>query len=177
MTSQLDLNERVKKVRLAIFDVDGVLTDGGLFRTDDGQETKRFNSRDGLGLRLLQNSGVQLAIITGRTSRVVEHRAQELGINHLYQGCKQKAPAFLEICDKLMISPAETAYMGDDLIDLPILIRCGLALTVADAHPEVVSRAHWVSQFGGGKGAAREACELIMKQQGNWQEALDGYLA
>ena len=177
MTSQLDLNERVKKIRLAIFDVDGVLTDAGLFRTDDGQEIKRFNSRDGLGLRLLQNSGVQLAIITGRNSRVVEHRAAELGISHLYQGCKQKAPAFLEICDKLSVSAEEAAYMGDDLIDLPILTRCGLALAVADGHPEVVSRAHWVSQFGGGKGAAREACELIMKQQGTWQAALDGYLA
>ena len=177
MTSQLDLNHRIQNVRLAIFDVDGVLTDGGLFRTDDGQEIKRFHSRDGLGLRLLQNSGVQLAIITGRTSHVVEHRAKELGITHLYQGCKQKVPAFLEICKQLSVTPEQTAYMGDDLIDLPVMIRCGLALTVAEAHPEVVKRAHWVSQYKGGNGAAREACELIMKQQGSWQEVLEGYLA
>ncbi len=177
MTSQQELNERAKKIRLAIFDVDGVLTDGGLFRTDDGQELKRFNSRDGLGLRMLQDSGVELAIITGRTSQVVEHRAGELGIKHVYQGRKQKVPAFQELCGQLSVSPEEVAYMGDDLIDLPVLIRCGLALTVAEGHPEVVQRCHWVSQFHGGNGAAREACELIMKQQETWQTVLDGYLA
>ncbi|HBR95962.1 MAG TPA: 3-deoxy-manno-octulosonate-8-phosphatase KdsC [Gammaproteobacteria bacterium] len=177
MTSQQDLIARAKNIKLIVFDVDGVLTDGGLYRSDDGQETKRFNARDGLGMRLLQRTGITLAIITGRSSQVVEHRARELGIEHVYQGQKAKETAFADLCERLNLQPSDAAYMGDDLIDLPVLTRAGLALAVADAHPEVLSRCHWASQHTGGRGAAREACELIMKHQGTWESTLAGYLA
>ncbi len=177
MSDQHNLIERVKKIQLLILDVDGVLTDGGLYRSDDGQEAKRFNSRDGLGIRLLKSSGIQTAIITGRTSQVVKHRATELDIEHVYQGKTEKAKTFEELCKKLQLAFDEVAYMGDDIIDLPVMIRSGLALTVANAHPLVIERSHWISQYNGGHGAVREACELIMQLQNNWQAVIDKYLA
>ncbi len=177
MANQQDLIERTKKIRVMVFDVDGVLTDGGLYRSDDGLEIKRFHSRDGLGIRLLQNSGVETAIITGRTSEVVRLRAEELGIEHVYQGRKNKVPALEALAEKLSIGLDNFAYMGDDLVDLPVLTRVGLALTVAQAHHEVIKRAHWVSRFSGGNGAAREACELIMQYQCTWDEAMSGFLS
>ncbi|MCB1757633.1 MAG: 3-deoxy-manno-octulosonate-8-phosphatase KdsC [Gammaproteobacteria bacterium] len=176
MSNQQDLIKRAEKIRLVIFDVDGVLTDGGLYRGDDGQETKRFHSRDGLGMSLLRDSGVDIAFITGRTSNVVEHRAAELKIQHVYQGKREKLPAFEALCEELGIRHDEVAYMGDDLIDLSVLVRVGLALTVSDAHPEVIKRAHWVSHYPGGKGAAREACEMILQYQGRWDAILAKYL-
>ena len=176
MTVSKELISKIKKIRLLIFDVDGVLTNSGLYRLDDGQEGKRFSSRDGLGIRLLQSTGVKIGIITGRTSKVVEHRCRELQIEHVYQGKTEKAATFIGLCEELALSHDEAAYMGDDIIDLPVLTRAGLALTVADAHPDVASRCHWASQAKGGYGAAREACELIMKHQGTWEEVLYRYL-
>ncbi len=176
MSESQDLIDRIKHIRLLIFDVDGVLTDSGLYRYDDGQESKRFNSRDGLGIRLLKSTGIKTGIITGRTSAVVEHRASELEIDHVYQGKAQKAETFLSLCEKLNLPHHQVAYMGDDIIDLPVMIRVGLSLTVAGAHPEVAKRAHWVSQFTGGQGAAREACELIMHHQNSWEAVLARYL-
>jgi len=176
MTVSDNLIQQIKKIRLFIFDVDGVLTDSGLYRADDGQESKRFSSKDGLGIRLLQSTGVEIGIITGRTSKVVEHRCKELQIKHVYQGKTEKAATFVELCENLNLDHSEVAYMGDDIIDLPVLTRAGLALTVADAHPEVAARSHWASQYDGGRGAAREACELIMKHQGTWEEVLGRYL-
>lgn len=175
ITSQ-ELQQRAEKIRLIIFDVDGVLTDGGLYRLDDGQEMKRFHSRDGLGMRLLKEGGLDTAIITGRTSKVVSHRAGELGVKWVYQGKKHKLPAFLELCETASLTPDQVAYMGDDLIDLPVLMRAGLALAPGNAHPEVLQRAHWKSSAMPGNGAAREASEMLLKAIGKWDEVLAGYL-
>lgn len=162
--------------RLLIFDVDGVLTDGSLFLGDDGQEYKAFNSLDGHGIKMLKNSGVEVAIITGRTSKVVIHRAKNLGINHLYQGVHDKLEAFHHLTTLLGVRIEQCAFMGDDVVDLPAMRRCGLALTVPQA-PELVKRhAHYISQREGGRGAAREVCELIMQAQGTLEAQLSIYL-
>ena len=167
---------KAKLVRLAIFDVDGVLTDGSLYLTDGGEEIKAFNSRDGHGMKMLRESGVELAIITGRTSRSVELRAKNLGVELLFQGVSDKAQAFSELLAARRLDTAATAYMGDDVVDLPILCRCGLALTVPDAPLAVKQRADYVTRAGGGRGAAREVCELIMHAQGTLERQLALYL-
>jgi 3-deoxy-D-manno-octulosonate 8-phosphate phosphatase (KDO 8-P phosphatase) len=167
---------KAKAVRLAIFDVDGVLTDGGLHYTDSGEETKVFDVRDGLGMKMLQASGVQLAIITSRKSRCVERRARELGIEHLYQGVENKVEAFTALAFDLGLEPIACAYMGDDWVDLPVLIRCGLALSVPGAPAAVRERVHYVTRAGGGRGAVREACELIMQAQNTFETRLAEFL-
>lgn len=167
---------RAKRIRLAIFDVDGVLTDGTLYLTDGGEEIKAFNSLDGHGMKMLRESGVELAIITGRTSRSVELRAKNLGIELLYQGAADKAKAFAELIKTRAVDPAATAYMGDDVVDLPVMVRCGLALTVPNAPLLVRQHAHYVTRAAGGHGAAREACELIMHARGTLTATLEAYL-
>ncbi|WP_455216741.1 3-deoxy-manno-octulosonate-8-phosphatase KdsC [Kaarinaea lacus] len=171
-----DILEKAAQIKLVIFDVDGVLTTGALFYGDDGQEYKAFHSRDGHGMKMLQNSGVEIGIITGRTSKVVEHRMQNLGVQHVYQGKLEKLPAFEELTRKLGINPGEVAYVGDDVVDLPILTRVGLAIAVADAHDLVKQHAHWTTPSGGGQGAARDVCELIMEARGTLQTELKRYL-
>jgi len=171
-----DIYTRARRVRLAIFDVDGVLTDGTLYVTDAGEEIKAFNSLDGHGLKMLRESGVALAIITGRTSRCVELRARNLGIELLYQGVADKRRAYAELLAARGLEPASTCYMGDDVVDLPVMTRCGLALTVPDAPLVVRERAHYVSQACGGRGAAREVCELIMHAQGTLGRQIAAYL-
>ncbi|MBX2882134.1 MAG: 3-deoxy-manno-octulosonate-8-phosphatase KdsC [Granulosicoccus sp.] len=167
------MQDKARQIKLLVMDVDGVMTDGALTLGDDGQEYKRFHARDGLGLRYLRESGVNLAIITGRTSQVVAKRADELKVVRLYQGRHEKLPAYLEMCKDLNLSPSQTAYMGDDIIDIPILLRCGLAISVADGHDFVRPHAHWVTNKTGGNGAVREACELIMHSQGTLQSIYD----
>jgi len=167
--------KKAAQIKLVIFDVDGVLTDSSLFIGDDGQEYKAFNSKDGLGMKLLQQSGIPIGIITARRSNVVKIRMQSLGIEHLYQGQQEKLPAFEKLLGKLSLDAAEVAYVGDDLIDLPIMIRCGFAIAVADAHSRVIEQAHWVTENGGGRGAAREVCELIMAGQGTLDSAIQKY--
>ncbi len=159
-----------------IFDVDGVLTDGSLYLTDNGEEIKAFNSRDGHGMKMLSASGVELAIITGRTSRCVELRAKNLGIELVYQGVHDKARAYAELVAARGLTPAATAYMGDDVVDLPVLMRCGLALSVPDAPPLVKQHADYITRAYGGHGAAREVCELIMHAQGTLARQLEPYL-
>jgi len=190
-----ELQRRLANTMAMVFDVDGVLTDGGLILGDGGEQHKRFHVRDGHGIKLLQNSGVVVAIITGRTSGVVAHRCAELGIEHVYQGCRDKWQVFQTLADKLSLTSEQFAYMGDDVIDLPVMSRVGLAMTVADAHPFVrlMSRvglamtvadahpfvrqhAHWVSQYNGGYGAAREACEAVMQARGTLDAILQSYL-
>jgi 3-deoxy-D-manno-octulosonate 8-phosphate phosphatase (KDO 8-P phosphatase) len=171
-----DILERAARIRLLIFDVDGVLTDGSLFVGDDGQEYKAFHSRDGHGIKMLQQYGVEIAIITGRTSRVVEHRMANLGIRHVFQGRLEKLPAFEELTQQLSVDPDDTAYVGDDVVDLPIMRRVGLAIAVQDAHPLVKQHAHWQTPSGGGRGAARDVCELLLEAQGNLQRAMERYL-
>ncbi len=168
--------DKAKRIRLAIFDVDGVLTDGSLYLTDGGEETKAFNSRDGHGMKMLRESGVELAIITGRTSRCVELRAKNLGVGLVFQGVSDKARVFAELLAARGLDAASTAYMGDDVVDLPVLRRCGLALTVPAAPLAVKQWAHYVTREQGGRGAAREACELIMHAQGTLERQIQIYL-
>ncbi|APZ43932.1 KdsC family phosphatase [Acidihalobacter ferrooxydans] len=171
------LHERLCAIRMVIFDIDGVLTDGSLYLGDDGQEYKAFNSRDGLGMRMLADSGVQLAILTGRRSRVVERRAADLGIEHVIQGRREKLPAFEELLAATGLAPATVAYMGDDVVDLPVMRRVGLSVAVADAVSTVREHAHLTTALGGGHGAARELCERIMLAQGSLERQLAPYLA
>jgi len=171
-----DILEKASQIRLVIFDVDGVLTDGSLFFGDDGQEYKAFNSRDGHGMKMLQESGVPIAIITGRSSKVVEYRVENLGIEYVYQGQHDKLPAFEELIAQLELDPEQVAYVGDDVVDLPIMRRVGLAIAVQDAHRLVKQHAHWQTPANGGRGAAREVCELIMEAQGNLGPMMEKYL-
>ena len=168
-----DILEKAKKIKLVVFDVDGVLTDGRIIIDDNGQEYKAFNSRDGHGMKLLQYTGVEIAIITGRTSKTVEHRMNGLGINHVYQGKRVKLPVFEQLIDKLGLSPEQCAYVGDDWVDLSIMTRVGLAVAVQDADAVVKKHAHWITPSNGGHGAAREVCELIMEGQGNLQDQIE----
>jgi 3-deoxy-D-manno-octulosonate 8-phosphate phosphatase (KDO 8-P phosphatase) len=173
----LEILQRAEQIRLVVFDVDGVLTDGTLFLGDDGQEYKAFNSRDGHGMALLRDSGVTLAVITGRRSEVVRIRMQSLGIDHVHQGCRDKLPVFVDLIAELGLDAAQAAYMGDDLMDLPVMRRVGLAVAVADAHPAVREHADWCTPSAGGRGAARDLCELILRAQGKWDGLLRAYLA
>lgn len=171
-----DVLEKAARVRLVVFDVDGVLTDGSLYLGDDGQEYKAFHSRDGHGMKMLQSTGVEIGVITGRTSEVVKHRMTSLGIHYVYQGRLDKLPAFQDLLDKLGIEAHQVAYVGDDVVDLPIIRRVGLAIAVADAHPLVARHAHWQTPHGGGRGAARDVCELVMEGHGVLDDTLAPYL-
>jgi 3-deoxy-D-manno-octulosonate 8-phosphate phosphatase (KDO 8-P phosphatase) len=173
MSAQMSLTERIQSIRLLALDVDGVLTDGGLYLSDSGEEFKRFNSLDGHGLKMLKATGVELAIITGRTSRCVELRAKNLGISHLFQGVENKWAAMQTLLDQLKHNPEDAAFMGDDVVDLPVMRRVGLGVTVPNAPQVVRDHAHYVSQREAGFGAVREVCEIIMSAQGT----LDGQLA
>ena len=170
-----DFLERAKKIKMVIFDVDGVLTDGSLFLGDGGEEYKAFNSRDGHGMRMLQDSGVKIGIITGRTSDVVRHRMESLGIEHVYQGKVHKVPAYEELIADLGLSPEQIAYVGDDVVDLGVMRKVGLAIAVQDAHPLVKQHAHWQTEKCGGRGAGRDVCELIMSAQGTLESELAKY--
>ena len=171
-----DIQNKAAAIRLIVFDVDGVLTDGGLFIGDDGQEYKAFNSKDGHGMVMLQTSGVEIAIITGRTSEVVRIRMASLGIERIYQGKREKLPAYEELKQITGLTDEQIAYVGDDVVDLPVMTRVGFAVAVQDAHPLTKQHAHWVTPSGGGRGAAREVCELIMDAQGTLPAALQPYL-
>lgn len=175
MTAQLSL--RARDIRLALFDVDGVMTDGTLFIAQNGESYKPFNIHDGLGLKLLKSSGVATGIITGRQSAAVEARARELAIDHLIQGADNKLPAYEKLREKLGLKDAQISYMGDDLPDLPVLRRCGLAISPPEALQQVRDLAHFVTNAGAGKGAVREACQLIMQAQGTWEAAIGAFNA
>jgi len=157
-----EIYNRARNIRVAAFDVDGVLTDGALYYTDSGEELKAFDVRDGHGLKMLKDGGVMVGIITSRTSRCVEERARNLGIELLYQGVTDKLGAFRDLLGRCGVGADACAFMGDDLLDLPVLQRCGLAVTVAGAPAPVRREAHYVTRARGGRGAAREACELIL---------------
>lgn len=171
-----DLLERARKIKLIAFDVDGVMTDGTLFLADDGQEYKGFNSLDGHGLKMLKGTGVQLAIITGRSSRVVEHRARNLGIDIIHQGAHDKLVVYEALCRELNIACDATAYMGDDVVDLPVMRRAGLAITVPAAPDLVKAHSHYTTVREAGRGAVREACEFLMRAQDTLDAALAPYL-
>jgi 3-deoxy-D-manno-octulosonate 8-phosphate phosphatase (KDO 8-P phosphatase) len=170
-----DIIQRAKNIKLVIFDVDGVMTDGGLTIGDDGQEYKTFNTQDGLGMKLLKNSGVEMAIITGRTSKVVTQRAENTGVAHFYQGVDDKLVAFNDLIQKLNLKPEQTAFVGDDVVDMPPMLRCGLSITVPAAPASVQSRAHYITKKEGGHGAVREVCELIMQAQNTFDAQMAPY--
>ncbi|NIM27095.1 MAG: 3-deoxy-manno-octulosonate-8-phosphatase KdsC [Gammaproteobacteria bacterium] len=167
---------RAAKIKLLLFDVDGVLTDGRLLLGDNGVEYKAFHSRDGHGMKMLASTGVELAIITGRRSQLVSERMASLGITHVYQGHASKLPVFEKLVRDLELSESDTAYVGDDVVDLGIMARAGLAVAVANAHPLVLERAHWHTRAEGGGGAAREVCDLIMHAQGTLENIHREYL-
>ncbi len=167
---------RAQKIRLIAFDVDGVMTDGTLFLADDGQEYKGFNSLDGHGLKMLKSSGVQLAIITGRSSKLVAQRAQNLGIEIVHQGAHDKRVVYEAMCRELKLDCDATAYMGDDVVDLPVMRRAGLAISVPAAPELVKAHSHLITTREAGHGAVREACEFLMRAQGTLDAALAPYL-
>lgn len=170
-----DAYSRARRIRLAVFDVDGVLTDGRLYYSDSGAEIKAFDVRDGHGLKMLEASGVRLAIITSRSSRAVELRAQNLGIQRLFQGVADKLAAFEALLAREGLEMTEASYMGDDLVDLAVLMRCGLAVAVPEAAQAVLDQAHYVTRAPGGGGAVREFCEMVMRAQGTFDSQLDRY--
>ncbi len=168
---------RARRIRLAIFDVDGVLTDGTIYLSERGEEMKAFNILDGLGLKMLSASGIVTALLSGRKSKMVALRAKEIGISHLLQGAGDKLETYQRLLRKLDIAEEETSFMGDDLPDLPLLRRCGLAFSVPNA-PEIVrSHVHYITTTPGGQGAAREACEFLMRARGTLENQLRTYLA
>ena len=173
--SQLFL-KRAAAVRLVVLDVDGVLTDGGLYLDDDNRQSKRFFVRDGLGIRLLIDAGIAVGLITGRRSKVVEHRAAELNLSFFHQGVDDKGPQLDAELKARGLEAAACAYMGDDLIDLGVLSRVGLATAPADAVQEVRDRVHWVAPHGGGHGAVRALAEGILSAQGRWAESVERFL-
>jgi 3-deoxy-D-manno-octulosonate 8-phosphate phosphatase (KDO 8-P phosphatase) len=165
------------EVKMLLLDVDGVLTDGAISYTGAELETKTFNVKDGLGIRMLINSGIHVAIVTGRTSAALLRRSQELGIALVYEGVGDKAGLLDEILTATgLASSGEVAFIGDDLPDIPLLKKVGLPIAVADAHPEVRRAARIVTSAGGGRGAVREVCELILKARGLWHRATAAYL-
>ena len=172
---QPDLRTRCSAIDLLIVDVDGVLTDGGIIYSDDGAELKQFHVRDGSGLKIWQFVGKRAALITGRQSKVVAVRAAELGIDPVIQGAADKLPAYGEVLRAGGWRPEQVCYVGDDVPDLPVLRHCGLAVAVADACPEVIADAHYVTRARGGRGAVREVIELVLRCQGPWQTIVERF--
>ena len=163
-------------IKLLLLDVDGVLTDGTITYTHEGTEIKSFHTRDGLGIRLLQEAGVEVGIITARTSEAVKRRADDLKLAHVYQGCRNKIEAYEELLAKINLRDAEVAYMGDDWLDLPLLTRVGFSASVADAVHEARQVVDYVTSQSGGRGAVREVCDLIIAAKGKQEELLARYL-
>lgn len=163
--------QKASKIKLLICDVDGVMSDGLIYMGNNGEEYKAFNVRDGYGIRCLLTSNIDVAIITGRKAKLLEDRAKTLGITYLYQGQSDKLLAYHELLDTLKLTKEETAYIGDDLIDWPVMAKVGLSVAVADAHPLLLPKADYVTRIGGGKGAVRELCDLILLSQNKLEEA------
>ncbi|MGM9540372.1 KdsC family phosphatase [Anaerovibrio sp.] len=175
MEYRADALARAARVRLVVMDVDGTLTDGRIYIGPDGEAMKEFSVKDGMGLSMLHKAGVETAIITGRQSKIVERRAAELNISRVWQGCKDKREAWQRIKDEMQLTDREIAYIGDDLNDLPLLMKAGLACCTADAQPEVKYVSHLISACNGGNGAVRDIVEFILKTQGKWQALVDAF--
>lgn len=169
------MEDRLRAIKLVIMDVDGVLTDGSIILDDGGRELKFFNVKDGHGIVLLHRVGIKTALITGRHSPVVERRAMELKVPLVFQGVKNKLRVYRELREKEGLKDEEIAYIGDDLVDIPILSRVGVAVAVADAHPLVKDAAHIVTEQAGGKGAVREFIEILLQAQEKWADATESY--
>lgn len=173
--SEKELLEIAKNIKFLILDVDGVLTDGSIILDNEGNEFKSFHVRDGHGIKMLIRAGIKIAMITGRHSKVVERRARELGITDIFQKCHDKRVAYGQLAEKYSLSDSEIAYIGDDIVDMPILKRSGLSVAVADADDEVKPVAMMITERRGGRGAVREVCDFILKAKGLWQDIIDGY--
>jgi 3-deoxy-D-manno-octulosonate 8-phosphate phosphatase (KDO 8-P phosphatase) len=171
----MTLAERCASIEFLLLDVDGVLTDGGIIYEDAGRELKQFHVRDGSALKFWQLAGKRAGILTGRTSKVVDVRAKEIGIEPVLQGAADKLSAYRDMLTRLGLQPGQTAFVGDDLPDIPVLRHCGLAIAVADACPEVIAEAHYVTQTRGGRGAVREVIELVLRSQGHWARIVERY--
>jgi 3-deoxy-D-manno-octulosonate 8-phosphate phosphatase (KDO 8-P phosphatase) len=169
------MKEKLRRLKLLLLDVDGVMTDGRIIYNADGVETKAFDVKDGHGLKLLQRAGFQVGIITGRQSEVTRVRAHELGIELVIQGAKEKLPRYLELVQRLGLSDEEVAYVGDDLIDLPVLRRVGFSATVADAVEEIKPYVQYITTRPGGRGAVRELCDFILRTSGRWDDVTMRY--
>lgn len=169
------MKQRIAPIRLLVLDVDGVLTDGRIVFDSNGVESKFFNVKDGHGIKLLQRAGIVVGIISGRDSQVVANRAAELGIEHVYQGSLDKMVSYRDLLAKTGFTDHQVAFMGDDIIDLPLLRRVGFAAAPADAVAEIVPHVHYVAKNGGGWGAVREVCDLILKEQSAWESVTAKY--
>lgn len=169
--------KKAAQIALMGFDVDGVLTDGTLYFTSAGDEMKAFSSLDGHGLRLLQRFGIEVAIISGRSSRALALRAENLGISSLHMGVEDKRALMRQLVAGRGLDMGQAGYMGDDIVDLPILRACGFSATAADSHAEVIRRVDYVTGAGGGRGAVREVCDFILRTQGHWDTLMAGYLS
>src|SRR5215216_6695186 len=176
MDERDEVESRAARVRLLLLDCDGVLTDGSITPVVGGDELKSFHTRDGHGLVMLHRAGLHSGIISGRTSRLVELRAADLGITYVRQGALDKISVFESLLAEAAVEPSQVAYVGDDVVDIPLMRRSRLAVAVADATPDTRDAAHYVTRLPGGRGAVREVCELILKAQGRWDELMKKYL-
>jgi len=167
------IKQRAKKIRLALFDVDGVLTDGNIHIDANGKEVKTFNTQDGHGIRLLQHYGIKVGVITGRSSEALMHRMRDLDVEYVYQGSIDKHKVYQSLLKQLGLSTEQTSFVGDDIVDLQVMSQCGLSIAVANAHDFVKQHAHWQTTKSGGAGAVREVCELLLDAQGLLEEALN----
>lgn len=174
-TGDAPLDEKIKSIRVLMLDVDGVLTDGRIIMDDGGRETKHFDVKDGHGLKMLMRCGIDVVLITGRQSEAVSHRARDLGITEVHQSIWDKAGLFEKLLEKMDLRPSEVAYVGDDVVDIPLFKRVGFAVAVRDAVPEAKRAAHCVTRKRGGRGAVREVCEMIMKARNQWDEVTGKY--
>ena len=176
MEDEASIRRRASRVKLLLMDCDGVLTDGRIWILESGEDQKAFNTRDGFGLDLLHRAGLRSGIISGRTSGAVERRSRGLGMSFVRQGCENKLQAFTEILAEAELTPDEVAFIGDDLNDVPLMLRSELAVAVADASEETKHHAHFVTKASGGSGAVRETVELILKAQYRWDDLVQLYL-
>ena len=167
--------KKLKPIKLLILDVDGVLTDGKIIYTDSGEEIKRFDAKDGHGLKLLMRSGIGVALLTGRKSKAIVHRARDLGIEHVYQKAIDKSAVYSKILTKSTLLDKNVAFVGDDLVDIPVLKKVGFSAAVPDAVPEVKEIVDYVTSKNGGEGAVREICELLLKAQNKWKKVTEKY--
>ena len=177
MDERDEVESRAARVRLLLLDCDGVLTDGRITPVEGGEELKSFHTRDGHGLVMLHRAGLRSGIISGRKSRLVELRARDLGVSFVRQGALDKVEVFESLLSEAGVEPSQAAYVGDDVVDIPLMRRCALAIAVADATEDTRAAAHHVTRLPGGFGAVREVCELILKAQGRWDELMKRYLA
>jgi len=171
------MRDELKQIKLLLLDVDGVMTDGRIIFDSQGNETKAFDVKDGHGLKLVQRAGIEVGIITGRQSAIVAHRAEELGISIVYQNVKDKLLPFREILAERHLDPSEVAYVGDDVVDLPVLRLVGFAATVADAVPDIKPYVDYISERSGGRGAVREICDYLLKESGRWDAVTSRYFS